>query len=689
MATKLNKNTVESIQFTINKLYQSYQLEKDQLTNLENEVENSDLPNFDYDELSKYGLDSELGIKLFFLGIYNLFIYGSMRESTSPDMVRFTIRKFTWFKNLFSFMKNFTDKQVDNLFSLIKVPSNIGKDLVVKSPPAENTETLKSILHHSVWDEIEDGSTKKEDIVEVQNNEDINDFRNKTQAIADSIHEKYLATDDTAVSEDESLFKNRNKYKPIYTRHTKHLLEKEELNQDHITKLDVNEWTGKKVIRISRNTDVFNSNNICKEPATGHPLNNIQSLEILDTPYVSDMENEEWNSYINQLKTNTNLRINDESKLYKILDKIDKSEMFTTNEWITGWEYESKKNLLYAATLNCVEDLLLRRAWSFLSKFKPDIDNTYEESASKLREKINPLSYNLKFDKLRYRNWLFTGYPIGLDEQPDNKIINKMLTKKNKSLKPSNLSPFHRPSDYDYSGLAYSLENKKDQLTYYNGLGTYGFHSLLDKKEDNRSIKDCIEGSKNPEIYSDQYNYINKEKGYNHPHYHVLKELLMMLTPYDGENTYDLVKDYAKKLDSKQISIEDFMEICLQRKFYQAFKEYQIVQKDENQIELIKDFLCKYDLMPITGSIDYIPAIEYINRFQSQKGWVMPITPAITNTKILEQLVDQDTENEYKATIVCPLEDLSEFIQDYKLADSLRNEVLNKMNSISTLPPRD
>jgi len=672
MATKINQNTVESIQFTLKKLVDSYNLEKDILDNLEHEIENSDLPNFNHEELKKYGLDNEVGVKLFFLGIYNVFIYGSMRESTSPDIVRFTVRKFTWYRSLFSFLKNFTAKQVDDLFSLIKVPSNIGKELVVKSPPKEDTESLKSILHPTVWDSIDVDTHDK--IIEVKENETVTNFRNEIEPIANDIFNQYMAIDNTVIPDDESFFRNRKLYTPIMTKHTK-----EYSTDNNITEMRQMS-NGRQRLLFSENK-VFSTGNICGNMYDNHIFKNAEVLEILDTPFCSDMDENEWDHYVKQLKSKTNLRINDSNKLYKVLDKVDKMESFTVNDWTIGWDLESKKNLLYAATKKGVEDLLLRRIWSTLSYYGADMKDTYEENLEKLKEN-KPELYKITVEKLRYRNWLFTGYPIGLDENPENKMINNNIRKYDASLEPSNINPIYRNPIYNYSGLTYSWENKNDKLTYYNGLGTYGFHSLLDKKEDNRSIKDKLNGIKdlNKEHRDRKSNILDSDSGYNHPHYHVLKELLMMLTPYDGENTYDLVKEYAKKLDNKQISIEDFMEICIQRKMYNTYKGTQFKIEDEDE-EPVTQFITKGYKMPVTGSIDSIPAIDFINRAQSEKGVIIPNAVSLKADEFLKHFLDRDIEGEKQV----PYNDYSDLKLDYQLANEIRNQNLYKLNDITTL----
>jgi len=674
MASKINQNTVESIQFTLKKLVDSFNLEKEILENLEHEIENSDLPNFNHEELTKYGLNSELGIKLFFLGIYNLFIYGSMRESTSPDIVRFTIRKFTWYRSLFSFLKNFTAKQVDDLFSLIKVPSNIGKELVVKSPPQENNDSLKSILHPTVWDNIEQ-ENKKEEIIEVKENDTVNEFRNETKSIADNIFNQYMAIDGLVIPENKSFFRNKFRYRPIFTKHTEH----------YATNGSTYEYeasSGRKEVKFSEDNMLFTTDNICGAPTNKHMFSDINKLNILDTPFCSDMESEEWQHFVQQIKFKTNLRIDDVEKLYTVLDKVDKSEMFTVNDWTFGLEIESKKNLIYAATVNGVEDLVLRRAWSFTSSKQAISDMSYEDNLRNLKEE-KPELYKITVEKLKYRNWLFTGYPLGLDENPENKMLNN-LRKYEDRLMPSSINPLFQDPIYNYTGLAYSWENKNDKLTYYNGLGTYGFHSLLDKKEDNRSISDRLFAIKdiNKSRIDRESNKIDKESGYNHPHYHVLKELLMMLTPYDGENTYNLVKDYAKKLDKKQISIEDFMEICLQRKIYNAFKSMRFNDEDR-----LKTYVLNAHKMPVTGSVDSIPAMDYINRVQSEKGNILPGTLGLKVEKLLNYMLDQDMKDKYEKKLQAPFEEISELKLDYKLANDIRNQNLHKLNEITTLAP--
>ncbi len=674
MASKINQNTVESIQFTLKKLVDSFNLEKEILENLEHEIENSDLPNFNHEELTKYGLNSELGIKLFFLGIYNLFIYGSMRESTSPDIVRFTIRKFTWYRSLFSFLKNFTAKQVDDLFSLIKVPSNIGKELVVKSPPQENNDSLKSILHPTVWDNIEQ-ENKKEEIIEVKENDTVNEFRNETKSIADNIFNQYMAIDGLVIPENKSFFRNKFRYRPIFTKHTEHYATNGSTFEYEVP-------SGRKEVKFSVDNMLFTTDNICGAPTNKHMFSDINKLNILDTPFCSDMESEEWQHFVQQIKFKTNLRIDDVEKLYTVLDKVDKSEMFTVNDWTFGLEIESKKNLIYAATVNGVEDLVLRRAWSFTSSKQAISDMSYEDNLRNLKEE-KPELYKITVEKLKYRNWLFTGYPLGLDENPENKMLNN-LRKYEDRLMPSSINPLFQDPIYNYTGLAYSWENKNDKLTYYNGLGTYGFHSLLDKKEDNRSISDRLFAIKdiNKSRIDRESNKIDKESGYNHPHYHVLKELLMMLTPYDGENTYNLVKDYAKKLDKKQISIEDFMEICLQRKIYNAFKSMRFNDEDR-----LKTYVLNAHKMPVTGSVDSIPAMDYINRVQSEKGNILPGTLGLKVEKLLNYMLDQDMKDKYEKKLQAPFEEISELKLDYKLANDIRNQNLHKLNEITTLAP--
>jgi len=674
MASKINQNTVESIQFTLKKLVDSFNLEKEILENLEHEIENSDLPNFNHEELTKYGLNSELGIKLFFLGIYNLFIYGSMRESTSPDIVRFTIRKFTWYRSLFSFLKNFTAKQVDDLFSLIKVPSNIGKELVVKSPPQENNDSLKSILHPTVWDNIEQ-ENKKEEIIEVKENDTVNEFRNETKSIADNIFNQYMAIDGLVIPENKSFFRNKFRYRPIFTKHTEHYATNGSTFEYEVP-------SGRKEVKFSEDNMLFTTDNICGAPTNKHMFSDINKLNILDTPFCSDMESEEWQHFVQQIKFKTNLRIDDVEKLYTVLDKVDKSEMFTVNDWTFGLEIESKKNLIYAATVNGVEDLVLRRAWSFTSSKQAISDMSYEDNLRNLKEE-KPELYKITVEKLKYRNWLFTGYPLGLDENPENKMLNN-LRKYEDRLMPSSINPLFQDPIYNYTGLAYSWENKNDKLTYYNGLGTYGFHSLLDKKEDNRSISDRLFAIKdiNKSRIDRESNKIDKESGYNHPHYHVLKELLMMLTPYDGENTYNLVKDYAKKLDKKQISIEDFMEICLQRKIYNAFKSMRFNDEDR-----LKTYVLNAHKMPVTGSVDSIPAMDYINRVQSEKGNILPGTLGLKVEKLLNYMLDQDMKDKDEKKLQAPFEEISELKLDYKLANDIRNQNLHKLNEITTLAP--
>lgn len=606
---KICTYTKKAISVSIKELEQAFSLDVDE--NLETELEKAKsgetrvMPEFDTAELSKYGFDSEFGIILFFLGIKEVYIKGPNKKGLYPKIMRFTIQNFDIFRDLVSFMSNYTDGHQKKLYSMLYLCNQAVSKMFVHKPYKESE--IPSLLHSSV----SGVSPKDEKVVEKFTTSD-----HEVQAKFDSIMEDKLEEWTDKLYVDSNSMKQSESHPVVISQNI--LAE-----YWYDTAQDVSRLYGLKA----------------KSKYVNKMGNNEDDLR-LDDFYCSDKKA----SAIYKGAKELGFKVDSKENLQKYLDTIDASVLFDRPEFINTPSVKgdgvSKSSILELLLLDENPRAGEILAWGArhgefaqsqldwnpgnddleagkvifkgIVKYDREMEDINVWSPKVYASKLSP-DQKEKYEKwvldyCRERSKLFTGTFLNYFDGKDFKAAYKAIgyvPEPWENVSKSNMYLLH--------------SQKKAEILEFNGLGPWGFHSILGTESIYKELE--VDGN---------------ETGYGNLKYALLKELLLLLSPKNGEDFYQTVKDYAQKLMKQEMSIDEFLTEAINRKVYNLAKSLPRlgILKDTLGDPSIKKYLSNYDRfyttlpskVTIDGYSQNLPLVESIPEIDKDCGLISTIS---------------------------------------------------------------
>lgn len=742
MATaKICPHTVKAIENSLKELKFQFQKDQDYIEGLSKDISNAmsgnerPIPEWDMEELKKYGFNDQYSLNLFFIGIKETYIKGPLQKGLFPSFIRFVIQNFDVYRDVMSFCKNFTEAHQRKLFSLLHLcKESLSKDLFVKKPFDDNRETILSLIHPSIKEEYENVESKKDEeskksetatkFDEIYKNSKIVNYIDDTLN-SDNIkipenhtlkvwHNQLLEFFDIQSSESEGrdwtkgIVKTKNREDQNGVIRT--ILNKMKNEEDYEKFLNIyrpNKWNGgsKEAFPLlsqpfcDDNRAEYLYKNLNKFFKVEDPKKLKKYLNLIDynligqTPFNLNTEAIHYKDFIYDKVSKSSILeatirfasenfdvvgvLSSSSKVMDIIKKyypnykdVDYNILFYDNEKgdsilnTEGWNDDTLSTAPLAQWYERDGDLgiLKEKRFFSLSKIPFHIDNDGIFKALKfINNSTNQRLLAGKGGYLSYYDGLFGKRFIDLH-----------------NIKSTDFAPIWELTNTQSYYM--NLERKKEYCRN-NGLDPYGFNHILDE---NKKIE------LDYEIDKKNRNFLHiskaKENGYGGLKYTILRELMLMLSPYSGEDFYKKVKELVNNVNKRKCSIENFLEEVYKRGIYniskmKVFKENLSNESKDKLVSDLEEYL-NQEIKYKDTEID-VDSVDYKDNLEKMFG----LNPYYVNLEILydEFIEEIDSElsdlikNEYSDFGNIEIEKI-EVPETIELKDEEREASFKEMN---------